>query len=132
MKKSIFICLACAALLAAFVLPSLLSATPAAPADMVISVPDGATATKAPVAFSHTTGHANIECATCHHKWDGAGDIVACSSCHNNMDDKKSDDSFYNAYHANTEASCVGCHKALKKAGEATGPTSCNDCHPRQ
>ncbi len=27
---------------------------------------------------------------------------------------------------------CLGCHRAMKKAGETTGPVACNQCHVRK
>ena len=97
----------------------------------------GAKATKAPVAFSHAK-HKAVECTKCHHKWDGkaAKADMKCASkgCHDNMASKKAgENSYYNAYHdMKAENSCLGCHKAMKKAGKPTGPNACNDCHPVQ
>jgi hypothetical protein len=133
MRKLVIVTLTCAALVLAFVLPSLHAVD--APADMQIQVPAGGKATKAPVAFSHAK-HKATECTKCHHKWDGktAGADMKCSSkgCHDNMVSKKAgENSYYNAYHdMKAETSCLGCHKAMKKAGKPTGPNACNDCHP--
>ena len=131
MKKTLVISLMCAALVCAFALPSLYAVD--APADMELHVPDGAKATKSPVPFSHK-GHASLECKTCHHKWDGKGDIKGCASegCHTDMKDKRGDNSYYKAFHDRSETSCMGCHKALKKAKKDTGPTSCTQCHPKK
>jgi hypothetical protein len=112
-------------------LPNLQAAD--APADMTLSVPEGAEATQAPVDFSHTK-HSAVECTTCHHKWDETGDPQSCSDsgCHNNLEAKRGDDSFYMAFHdRRSEQSCIGCHSAKGKAGEATGPKSCTKCHPK-
>lgn len=121
------------ALLAALALTAAAAFAVDAPADMEITVPEGATATKSPVAFSHT-GHAALDCQACHHKWDGASPVQGCATdgCHTDVAAKKGDDSFYMAFHdRGSETSCVGCHFALKKAGSPTGPVSCNDCHPK-
>ncbi len=100
---------------------------------VLIEAPEKDKATKAPVEFSHAA-HKDVEgdCLACHHEWDGTGDPEKCSECHYNMDDKRSEDSFYMAFHNRRSTfSCVGCHNALKKARKSTGPTKCSDCHPR-
>ncbi|MBN2139384.1 MAG: cytochrome c3 family protein [Desulfovibrionaceae bacterium] len=113
--------------------PSPAGATqPKAPCDLVLKAPAGAKATKTPVAFSHA-GHKALDCKACHHKWDGKGDLKGCSSkgCHANFKAKKGEDSFYAAFHATAKNSCLGCHKDLKKANKAAGPTACAKCHPK-
>lgn len=94
--------------------------------------------TKNPVTFDHAN-HA-MDCKECHHKWDGAGAIVACSSagCHDNFDKKdKSDHNYYKAMHGRgkTVTSCTSCHKAEgKKVDKARKKelTGCkkSKCHP--
>lgn len=103
-------------------------AAPAHPGDMVIQPLDPATATQAPVAFSHAK-HEATECAFCHHK----GGNQSCSSpgCHTDTTTKKltgatENVSFEAAFHVKGDKSCVGCHRALK-----SGPTKCTDCHPK-
>jgi hypothetical protein len=106
------------------------------------------------VSFPHTA-HFNHACQQCHHKWTITEPIVGCatSGCHDlnavPVDDngkpvkneKQSIRYYKTAYHQK----CIGCHKAIKiknKAAEtsakvldqvlpATGPTSCNACHPK-
>ncbi len=102
--------------------------SPAHPGDLVIQSIDPATATQAPVAFSHTV-HEGYECAFCHHK----GGNVSCTSagCHTDTSTKKltgatENVSFEAAFHIKGDKSCVGCHRTLK-----AGPTSCKDCHPK-
>ena len=133
MKKTLLIGMVTAALVCAFALPSLYAVD--APGDMVIKVPAGAKSTKTPVKFSHK-GHAAVDCATCHHTWDGKAAIKKCDSegCHIDASKKgkKEPTSFYSAFHAKKDNSCVGCHKAMKKAKKNTGPTKCGDCHPKK
>lgn len=133
MKKTLLISMITAALVCLFALPALYAVD--APGDMVIKVPAGAKATKTPVDFSHK-GHAAIDCKTCHHTWDGSAPIKKCASegCHADASKKgkKKPTSFYSAFHAKADNSCVGCHKELKKAKKATGPTRCSDCHPKK
>lgn len=133
MKKTLLISMVTAALVCAFALPSLYAVD--APGDMVLKAPAGAKMTKAPVDFSHK-GHAAIDCAKCHHTWDGKAEVKKCSAegCHvdTSKKGKKKPTSFYSAFHAKSDMSCVGCHKALKKAKKATGPTKCGDCHPKK
>jgi hypothetical protein len=122
------------AMLAAVLLAGLSVSAQNAPVDvMLIEAPNPDKARKAPVEFSHQA-HKDVEkdCLACHHKWDETGDPPPCTECHDNMDDKRSEDSFYMAFHNRRSAiSCVGCHGALKKAGKGAGPTKCSDCHPR-
>ena len=132
MKKTMTLVAICAALVCMYMIPTLNASE--APADMVLAMPEGQTATKAPVDFSHAA-HGDLDCVDCHHKWDGAAEVTKCSSegCHTNYTAKKGADSFYAAFHTRSnEASCLGCHAALKTAGEATGPTGCADCHPAE
>jgi hypothetical protein len=119
----------CALLLGA----SLASAAQQAPGDLRLGPPDGIKASKALVAFSHARhGAADVQCVSCHHTWDGKSDIRSCAApgCHD-QPGKKGETAFYSAFHAkNTERSCVGCHKPLKKAGKAV-PVSCGQCHEK-
>ena len=104
-----------------------------APAELTLTVPQGASATKAPVAFSHTA-HEALDCTGCHHTWDGTSAIQSCAAdgCHHDLADKRGPNSFYKAFHAmQAENSCLGCHRALKQAGDPAGPVSCTDCHPK-
>jgi len=71
--------------------------------------------------FPHHDHQAHNDCATCHHKWDKAGDPNPCKHCHSA---KKGDGpSIKDAYHKK----CKGCHKKEKK-----GPTKCKGCHGRK
>ncbi len=95
------------------------------------------------VKFPHAPHEANkVECKTCHHKWDGQGEIKACGSagCHDVFDKKdKSEKSLYVAIHGKSEnpLNCLTCHK--KQAAEKKDDkdfkkkmTSCKGsaCHP--
>ena len=95
-------------------------------------------ANKTPVGFSHTK-HKALNCNACHHKYkEGDAKIKKCSECHKA---KKGDvpslkDAFHLSKNKKTKKpvviSCVGCHKALKKAKKKYGPTSCTKCHPKK
>lgn len=90
--------------------------------------------TKTRVVFAHDK-HTTVKCEGCHHTWDGASDVKTCASagCHDDGKAKKGDRSFYRAFHSPKENSCMGCHRAMKKAGETGGPISCSkgkSCHP--
>ncbi|WP_029897356.1 cytochrome c3 family protein [Desulfohalovibrio reitneri] len=128
MRKLLFVCLTCAAVLGLFALPAVYAVD--APEDMMVTVPEGAEKTQAPVGFSHKRpGHAEYDCQTCHHTWDGQGEIKSCSAegCHTDMKARKGGGSFYAAFHdRKNEASCVGCHSK-----EGKGPKICTECHPR-
>jgi hypothetical protein len=109
------------------------------PDPMLLKAPEGVAMKQAPVSFSHKS-HSALECAACHHTWDGKGAIGGCmeKGCHDLAEavtpqEKKSPAFFYNAFHARgSQISCVGCHGELKKAGQPTGPTGCQECHPKQ
>lgn len=118
---------ACLLILAA--IPAL--AAPPAPADMRLAPPPSMQATKAPVDFSHARhGKAGIDCATCHHTWDGTSAIASCATagCHD-QPGKKEAASFYAAFHAkDSTTSCLGCHKDMVRQGRKA-PVACKDCH---
>jgi len=129
MKKKLFAMFVCAALVGAFSLSSLWAMD--APKDMEIKVPDGATATKAPVKFSHEKHKAN-ECKTCHHKLDTDPKAYKCSNkgCHDDVADKANEKGYYKAFHdMNSPNSCLGCHKKAKAEGK-NPPMGCPVCHP--
>ena len=107
------------------------------------------------VVFPHGV-HFSYSCQECHHKWDTKAPIVGCttSGCHDLTEAPKTEDGklvkdpamairyYKKAYHD----MCISCHKAIKKQNkaleaskaalgeelQATGPTSCNDCHPKE
>ena len=64
------------------------------------------------------------DCKKCHHTWKEGAKVKKCVDCHT----KDSEVTAYKAFHA----SCKNCHRDLKKAGKATGPTLCTKCHPKK
>jgi hypothetical protein len=77
------------------------------------------------VQFAHKK-HADAfkDCKTCHHTWKEGENVKKCVECHtkdSKVDAKK-------AFHG----SCRGCHREMKKAGKATGPTPCTKCHAKK
>ncbi len=135
--KKLLLALVGSALVCALVFPALNAAE--CPADLVIEPPESVEARFAPVDFSHDV-HADFDCTACHHMWDGESDVQSCMSegCHDlynpaDVSEKKDIAYYYNAFHdRQSEISCIGCHGALKKAGEPTGPITCTDCHPKE
>ena len=70
-------------------------------------------------------------CATCHTSAASEKDIVGADKCGRLQKDLEKDGGpakLKNHFHA----ICLKCHKALKKAGEKSGPTSCKGCHNRK
>ena len=122
-------------ILAAVLAASLAWAAPRAPGDMRLTAPAGWQATKPCVDFSHAShSGAGVECATCHHTWDGKGTIQSCSTpeCHDQQG-KKGAQTFYAAFHdKNAESSCLGCHKTANAKDGSSLPVSCKDCHARK
>ena len=106
-----------------------------APPEMKLGPPEGMKATKSLVDFSHVVHeNAKVECTACHHTWDGKSEVKSCAAagCHD-QPGKKEVNSFYFAFHdKKSMVSCVGCHKAEKKAGNANVPVSCKSCHPKK
>lgn len=94
----------------------------------------------APIMFEHHDRHLAVEgsCVTCHHKWDGKGDIKGCrvDGCHSDTskENKKQPTSYDSAFHLKSSGkSCVGCHTAqLKTNPESKAPKKCNDCHSKK
>jgi hypothetical protein len=95
-------------------------------------------------AFTHKKHAADYKlgCTECHHEykdgknvWKEGQAVKKCEACHTDPNKPKGKEltkeqkiaSHYWAIHEN----CVGCHKELKKAKKATGPTSCTKCHPK-
>lgn len=120
----------CALILAA----ALATAATEAPADLKLGPPEGMKATKTLVDFSHAKhGTAKIECATCHHTWDGKSEVKSCAAagCHDQKG-KKGKNAFYTAFHSKkSETSCLGCHKIVKKRDGKPVPVGCKACHPK-
>ncbi|MFP4167337.1 MAG: cytochrome c3 family protein [Desulfonatronovibrionaceae bacterium] len=132
MKKSLIVTLACTTLIGVFMLSNLYATD--VPDELTIQPPEEVNARKSAVDFSHDS-HEDIDCTKCHHMWDGESDIQPCmdSGCHDivkpNPKERRSIEYYYNAYH---DMCYKGCHMDQKKAGEPTGPTSCNGCHPKE
>lgn len=95
------------------------------------------------VRFPHAPHEAHkVECKTCHHKWDGQGEVKACGSagCHDVFSKKdKSVKSLYKVIHKKSKdpINCLTCHKqqvAGKKGDKAFKKkmTGCKGsaCHP--
>ena len=106
------------------------------------------------VVFPHGV-HFSYSCQECHHKWENTAPIQSCSTseCHDLGSAPKTKDGkpvkdqelkiryFKKAYHD----MCIGCHKDIKKINKTmeaskaslgekllpTGPTGCNQCHPK-
>ena len=111
-------------------------------------------AKRSEVTFPHAV-HFSYSCQSCHHKWDNKAPITGCtaSGCHDLEQAPKTKDGkpvkdpalsaryFKKAYHDK----CIGCHKEIKQKNKTmeasvtalgdklkpTGPTGCNQCHPK-
>jgi hypothetical protein len=118
---------------------------------ILIEPPSDVDAKRSSVEFPHST-HFDYTCKTCHHTWDGETPVLSCttSGCHDltrsRSEDGKVDPelavrNYKNAFHG----SCIGCHKNIKAQNsqieksyslttplQSSGPTSCNDCHPKE
>ncbi len=91
-----------------------------------------------PVTFDHSK-HKDLACTTCHHDfkdgqnvWKEGEEVKKCSVCHK-LDADGKIVKLYAAFHsAESEHSCIGCHKKMKKEQKKAGPTACAQCHPKK
>ena len=121
---------------------------------LVLAPPVGVIPKRSAVAFPHSR-HFGYTCQTCHHKWSGHSPVQSCtaSKCHdqlsasvktNRMLQYRPESMGYYKYAFHKQ--CIGCHreikaqnvrsarsgKTLREPLQATGPTGCVDCHPRE
>ena len=122
--------------------------------DIVIEPPDQVESKRAAVTFPHAT-HFTYTCSTCHHTWDRETPVLSCrtAGCHDvavipkNAEGNKADPALSVRYYkAAFHSACIGCHKTIKKQNKAiedsyrsaktsikrSGPTGCNECHPKE
>ncbi|MCP4745458.1 MAG: cytochrome c3 family protein [Desulfobacteraceae bacterium] len=101
------------------------------------------------VTFPHAV-HFDYSCQKCHHQWDGEKSIDSCSTsgCHGMAEkpDTKNRGKKILYYKSAYHEMCIGCHKDIKmnnkklestllgvsKKISPTGPTGCNECHPKE
>ncbi len=132
MKKSVCVAIVSALAVLAFGLPSLFAFD--VPDVITLTPPEGEEPLEkfAAVEFSHSA-HGDVSCQSCHHFFEGCGEIMACRECHVSRDSRRDPDSFFAAWHSKSEISCVGCHRDLKAKGEPTGPIACMKvCHEQK
>ena len=90
-------------------------------------------AQRPPVIFPHEEHMDLYECLTCHHDYqDGVNVLdentleegnpdIQCAHCHNNQTAPDLQEAFHRQ--------CIGCHIAVRKSGQPSGPEMCGDCH---
>lgn len=140
MKRIVLVTLACAALVLGLALAASAASGKDAPGKPVEMKFPGDGAKYAPIMFPHHAQHLAVKggCETCHHKWDGKGEIKACASagCHDDTSkaNKKQPTSYDSAFHTRDSGhSCVGCHTAqLKENPASKAPKKCNECHSKK
>ncbi len=119
---------------------------------LLLEPPEEVESKRAAVEFPHAA-HFDYNCKACHHTWDGESPVLSCmaSGCHDlnqipAKEERAADPDlgiryYKEAYHT----ACIGCHKEIKKQNQAiensyrstsgtiqsSGPTSCNECHPK-
>jgi c(7)-type cytochrome triheme protein len=105
--------------------------------ELTLNNPDSYDAKQRPgVVFPHEIHMGEHECLECHHDYDEIGENVLdedtleegnedllCASCH----DSGTDVNLKKAYHRQ----CIGCHRELRRSGEATAPELCGECHQK-
>lgn len=74
-----------------------------------------------PVAFNHHL-HQNLiqDCTTCHKDFKQEKGALEAAKAAGILKKKQV-----------MNKTCIACHRAKKKAGEASGPVSCKDCHSK-
>ena len=89
---------------------------------------------RAPAYFTHDRHMENLECRACHHRFENGENVLAedeldgsdkmrCKTCHNPDASVEAREAFHEQ--------CIGCHRAYKNQGKASGPRTCGKCHPR-
>lgn len=75
--------------------------------------------------FAHKK-HADAikDCNKCHHTLKEGEKVKKCTECHTKDSEVTAKTAFHNT--------CKNCHRDLKKAGKATGPTICSKCHAKK
>ncbi len=77
---------------------------------------------KGPVKFPHAAHQKRLEdCKACHDLFPQEPGVIDKLKAQGKLKKKKV-----------MNAKCVKCHKAQKKAGQASGPTSCSTCHEKK
>lgn len=81
------------------------------------------------VTFQHNM-HAALsftKCTSCHHTYEGEGDIKSCHECHDRAGQGAPASKY--VFHLR----CIGCHEYTAKGGDHAGPvkTKCLLCHIR-
>jgi hypothetical protein len=121
---------------------------------LVLAPPVGVTPKRSAVAFPHSR-HFGYTCKTCHHKWNGNSAVQSCtaSRCHDQLSASVNTNKMLRYrpesigyYKYAFHKKCIGCHKEIKAHNaklersratlreplQATGPTGCVECHPRE
>lgn len=120
---------------------------------ITLEPPDSVEPKRSPVEFPHSV-HFDFSCKTCHHTWDGGGELYSCSTseCHDlakapqkTGQGKADEDLAVRYYKKAFHDLCIGCHKDIKKKNREmavsgkmlqdklmkAGPTGCVKCHPK-
>ena len=79
-------------------------------------------------AYSQNPYTDEFTCAACHLGSQAANDIIATDKC-DRQATAISAAGGGKKYKKLMHGMCIDCHKKMKKAQEATGPTSCKACH---
>lgn len=104
---------------------------------LILDNPDVFVKKKRPaVTFPHEVHMQMIDCLSCHHDYvkgqnmldeddmlEETDPAIRCASCHAGNRVVNLKDAFHRQ--------CLGCHRQMRKSGQATAPELCGECHRR-
>ena len=103
---------------------------------LILDNPDVFAKKKRPaVTFPHEMHMQMIDCLSCHHDYlngknmldedmlEETDPAIRCASCHAGNPVVNLKDAFHQQ--------CLGCHRQMRKSGQATAPELCGECHRR-
>jgi len=80
--------------------------------------------------LTNVGGVEKVECSTCHHTYEGEGQVKACGDCHVRSKKQAATDTLVlrKAFHFR----CRNCHKYTMEQGKHAGPDKkCKLCHEK-
>jgi hypothetical protein len=113
---------------------------------IMLKPPEGVEQTRASVEFTHIKHLIDFPCSSCHHTWEGEGDVLSCTAqdCHDlatkppwgtrkasprYLDYTEAALGYFEfAYHKQ----CLECHREYREQGNEDAYMACWKCHPQE